>query len=781
MNRRLLPLVSVTVVAAALAWFSLWSWRGLIAEPHRFLIQALVGTVLVAVTGVLGRWRLRHWYLVLPIQLFVVFLWLQQRLSGRGGLMAWIPTPAGIAHAARVVVNGAQEVNTYPSPVTPHHVNAAGYLVAVAMLVVLGVDLLACGLRRAPWAGLPVVVALTVPISVLDQGLSAFVFLLTALLFVLLLATEESDRVRAWAQQPERGRRDSATVVDSSSSVRSAALRVGLITAAGALILPVLVPVTHGFLGNGNGAGDGPGRHDPIKLVNPIIDLHRDLISQNHVPLLNVRTDDRDPGYVRLTVLDEFDGTHWKPSERNLPAANRAGGALPRPPGLTVNAPGTSAEWTLELTPEFHTAWLPAPYPLTALRPADGDWRFDARTMDFANVDDHTPVGLAYTLTAFHPAIDPADLDSAPQAPRALVKAMTALPGKIPPVVEDTARTVTESGTTAYQKAVLLQDWFRRSGGFVYSLTPDTGSATDALVRFITTDKVGYCEQFAAAMAIMARSLGIPARVVVGFLAPEDAGYAGAGTYLYTSDALHAWPEIYFPGSGWVRFEPTPSTRTGRAPAWTVPAARPTTSASPTPTSTSTDLLPAHAPTPENRTSTPASRQGGSTAAAWGVALLVLLLVGLIPGLVRRRQRHRRLRPAPSRPADAVALGLWTELLATADDLGIVTPEARSVRRVAHALAAWVGTGVVEIGRLDELVTFVERARYGRAFIVEPSVLAEMEGVVRQWSELLRDSVSGGRRIVAKVAPRSVWMRRDAADLGIDLNTPQQVGAGEVR
>ena len=82
----------------------------------------------------------------------------------------------------------------------------------------------------------------------------------------------------------------------------------------------------------------------------------------------------------------------------------------------------------------------------------------------------------------------------------------------------------------------------------------------DLLAAFVTNDRVGYCEQFAAAMAAMGRVLGIPSRVVVGFL---DGTTQESGRILYTSDDRHAWPEMYFTGVGWVRFEAD----TGLAPA----------------------------------------------------------------------------------------------------------------------------------------------------------------------------------------------------------------------
>ena len=81
----------------------------------------------------------------------------------------------------------------------------------------------------------------------------------------------------------------------------------------------------------------------------------------------------------------------------------------------------------------------------------------------------------------------------------------------------------------------------------------------------MTTDRVGYCEQYAAAMAVMARSLGIPTRVAVGFRSAVRSG----DEYVYRSHQMHSWPEIYFPHTGWLPFEPTPGAAGGAVPSYT--------------------------------------------------------------------------------------------------------------------------------------------------------------------------------------------------------------------
>src|SRR5690606_28639518 len=101
-----------------------------------------------------------------------------------------------------------------------------------------------------------------------------------------------------------------------------------------------------------------------------------------------------------------------------------------------------------------------------------------------------------------------------------------------------------------------------------------------------------YCEQFAASMAIMARSLGIPARVAVGYMPGSN---VGDNTWEVKVHDAHAWPELYFEGFGWIRFEPTPSQQTGSPPSWTESAQAPAPAPSPT-TETSRPNQPSNDP-----------------------------------------------------------------------------------------------------------------------------------------------------------------------------------------
>ncbi|TLY45165.1 MAG: DUF3488 domain-containing protein, partial [Nitrospirae bacterium] len=123
------------------------------------------------------------------------------------------------------------------------------------------------------------------------------------------------------------------------------------------------------------------------------------------------------------------------------------------------------------------------------------------------------------------------------------------------PRVAVLAREVTSAASTPYGRARAIEQHLRRS--YQYSLDVGTTVSADPVEDFLFTRKTGYCEHYATAMVVLLRTLGIPARLVTGFLpgAWNDFG----NYYTIRQQDAHAWVEVYFPRSGWVTFDPTPS------------------------------------------------------------------------------------------------------------------------------------------------------------------------------------------------------------------------------
>lgn len=739
-------LFGTALLAQLTGWTALVSWGGLVTSPSRYLVPALLLGSLIAVVG--AGLRLLRWptYAVAVTQLGMLAVFFHTRFAGDAALGSVLPTRASVAHLLDVLHTGSGALNDYVAPVAvqPHATAALLLLCSVGLL--WSVDLLACGLGRIPLAGLPILFTLTVPISILADGVSWLVFVATSLLFLRLLGGEELARARHWRTHSEADH--------SPRSIEPLARRqwqIGTTVVALALFVPFLVPVAHLFDRPGGGGSGGPGPGDSVTVANPFIDMRRDLTARTHTPLVRARTDATDTGYLRLTVLDQFTGSQWRPAPRQVRNEDSANGKPLIIPGEGANLTGTKTSWRLSLDSQFSTQWLPLPYPVSAVK-APGEWRYDPTTLDFTYVGTGSVSGIDYSATGFVPQVDGTALDRAGRAPKEIRSLMTALPPDLPQVLRTRAEEVTRGATTDYAKAVKLQDWFRSGGGFRYSTQTRAGSGMALLARFVTDDRVGYCEQFATAMATMGRTLGIPSRVAIGFLSGEK---AADGQIVYTSDDLHAWPEMFFAGTGWVRFEPTPAQRSGATPDYTrqdVHPIAPTQSGSATPSARPSTAIPNRVP----ETPTSSGTQGStSNQAPLVIAIgLLLLLLGGVPYLARRQQRRTRLRSevAPRELAE----GAWAELQASAQDIGLGWAPGRSAREQAGALAGVVQATPDQLDQLEDLVGFVERGRYAATVPADPQTRAGVVHAVTTWAQLIHHNAGRWGALRARVLPRSV-------------------------
>jgi transglutaminase-like putative cysteine protease len=731
------------LLGVAAGWLATFAWSGMVREPLTFLLpMGMVGVAMALAGSGLRVLRLPA-YVVAIAQALVGLFGLNLIFAARESFLGLIPTDDSLREVFYVIGNGAATLNAYAAPVAVNPTHTRAFLMACGLLVLFSIDVIAFGLRRPPLVALPLLVTLSIPVSILNEALALPVFAGVALLFLRLVATEHIDRMRSWGQEPGEA---ASSWVTTLWKVSVTAIVVALVAAP---FIPVADLLDRQDQGPGGDGVSGASRFQ-LTTVNPFIRLRRDLIAQTNTPLLYADTDARETGYIRTTVLDQFTDDEWRPSARDLPSENRADGEFPSPPGLAPGVAGDTDEWSMRMAPEFATTWLPLPYPIRKLS-VDGAWRFDSRTLDVAYVGGAPAPDLRYRATSFTPNVTAPLLNGAIGAPARVRAAMTAVPDNLPEVVRQRAEEVTAGATTDYQKAVALQDWFRQDGGFTYSLEQRSGSGMDLLADFITDDRIGYCEQFAAAMAAMGRTLRIPSRVAVGFL---DGTPQPDGTILYTSDDRHAWPEMYFSGVGWVRFEPTPGQRAGATPSWTRQDVN-----APDPAS-----APSASPAPARGADAAAGadeEQGsdGTVAVPWWPAGLagLLVLVGVLPGVVRRAQRRRRL--APDDPVH-LAEGAWAELRATALDLGLTWPDQRSPREQARTVVEQVPEREPEdVTSLEGLLVQVERGRYGRAgavTTVDPEARAHTVETVESWRRRMLASVDRKRGWRGRVWPVSV-------------------------
>lgn len=278
---------------------------------------------------------------------------------------------------------------------------------------------------------------------------------------------------------------------------------------------------------------------------NPLVDVKARLVSPDTRPVLRVRSPR--PVYLRITSLDVYNGQReqWTNAGiRGVPVS----GPLPNEQPATIFEKITVTVTVSNVGPG--AVLVPAPYlPISVSGPPRKRFQYDPRVATLAlDRDVVLAPGDQYAITATIPAPPASDGVEAPRGGDG-----TQLPSGIPPQVGELARQISSSAgaVTPIQQALAIQDELRT---WTYSLEPAPGHNASAMVSFLASRK-GYCEQFAGTMAVMLRTLGIPARVAVGFTPGTP---TGNGQFVVTNANAHAWVEARFPRLGWIAFEPTP-------------------------------------------------------------------------------------------------------------------------------------------------------------------------------------------------------------------------------
>ncbi|MDR1189019.1 MAG: DUF3488 and transglutaminase-like domain-containing protein [Bifidobacteriaceae bacterium] len=601
---------------------------------------------------------------------------------------------------------------------------------------------------KAPAAtGLFVGLVGVVAVAFVHEGLPLTIFVPMILAYLLLLA------LTSGAAHPKWG----------APAVAALAATLGLVAG---LVTPGL-----GIGGLVTGQDRGPVY---IGGLNPLVDLGDDLRASPSTEALRY-TSGAGPIYLRLTTLSQFDGTTWSHQTGDQVVYSAGDGQFAPLPGADTGVPGTEAAINVEIT-DLNSEWLPAPYQPTGLRDVDGAMRVDQDDLTLTMTGGRTD-GQSYGVAAW--LADPGSEEARELAAvpltgteAELLEPYTWLPDDLPAVIGDTARQVAAragvEGADPMAQGMALENYFRESG-FVYSMSTPAREGYDGdsgvvVARFLEV-KAGYCVHFAAAMTLMARELGIGARVAVGYLPGNPVSRDGDVTqYSVAADRLHAWPELYVPGSGWVGFEPTvsraaPSGYESASPRPTAsnsvpPSASSTPSAS---ASASAAASPSAGASPSASAAAPAPGPSDRPAAAvawwvWSAAVFaVLVLAGAVPGLWRTLRRHRRL--------GGGLVAVWAEVGATAVDLGVGVPPWRTPAAMADQLVGVLEpAGQGDAARaLERLAAAVEAAAYAPPVGLPPEMdNAEARRAARSVIRGLRDSVAWRMRLVAWWSPRSL-------------------------
>ena len=409
-------------------WVALFSWSGMVAKPSDFLMPTLFVGLLMALAGSGLRMIRVAPYAVAAVQVVIALLSLNVLFAAGLSRLGVIPTMASVREVVRVIRSGASTLNTYSAPVEVNPTHTEAMLMVCGLAVLLSIDVIAMGLRKPPLVALPLLVTLSIPVSILNGPIALPVYVGTALLFLRLVATENLERFHAWGRE----------TTDGPQPVHATLWSISIVAVVVSLLAAPLIPVAD--LLDDTPGGEGPGGGGSayhLTSVNPFIRLRRDLVEKTHTPMVYAETKARSTSYLRTTVLDRFTDDEWRPSPRSLPSSNRADGTFPSPPGLAPRVTGAEDTWRFEFAPNFSSTWLPLPYPVRKLD-IDGSWRFDERTLDVAFVGGGPPQKLKYGVTSFTPSVTAKLLASSGARPPTKIQApMTSVPDVLPDVISD--------------------------------------------------------------------------------------------------------------------------------------------------------------------------------------------------------------------------------------------------------------------------------------------------------------------------------------------------------
>lgn len=684
-----------------------------ISADGRLFLDGLLMIAVVGVAGIVTRRLLPSDRGARLIQGVVTFVALVLLVMSEG-ITNPFTLPGVLDNAVRWTVESS-------APMGPN-LSVRVVTVSTVTLLAFVADQLSVSLASPAWALMPLGVLYLVPALALPSLVSFSSVFWLGLGYLLVLLADAANRSRALRFQ----------ALDGS---RWHLLLGGLISLLAAVLVAGLAGVFTPGIDPDRGApftGQGP-----VQMGDPALDLRRNLQQPVDRRVISYTTTRTGGAYFRMTSLPAFDegGFH-------LNAIDLFTGALPAPEGVPAGRPRFAVDVTVD---DFNAEWLPLPYAPAAFE-ASGDWRFDPVSLSVlasGPQQKRATNGLQYQATSVevNPSAD--ELAKAISGRPRDAETTADLPTDFPEEIIALARRVSERGNSDGAKAVLLQNYLR-SSAFTYSTEPAPGSGYAALTQFLLVDRTGYCEQFAASMAVMARAIGIPSRVAIGFLPGRRVG----DHYEINIRDMHAWPELYFAGLGWVSFEPTPGVAV--APAYTGERAQqpsPSPSASATPTPSAETEEPSAAPS-EVADDQPADETGATSDLSWLVWAgggLLLLAAGSAPALLRGARRRRRLRADVPRQAVSAA---WDEVRDSVWDAGQEWPKG-SARQIGDRVAEDLPPAAAEA--MGRVAVLVERSRYAEG--------VGATGALGDDVQRVRAGIAETRRPAwwRRVLPRSLW------------------------
>ncbi len=449
------------------------------------------------------------------------------------------------------------------------------------------------------------------------------------------------------------------------------AIAVGAGTLITAVLLPSLTSGPLRSLLDGEEPAAPPARQI---VLSPLVALPGQLQQNPELELFTVWSTER--SYWRLTALGDFNGLVWSLEE----TTGTVTGSLPTLEATSGPVSQTTQSYQIGA---LAAVWLPAAYQPMAFETSASSF-----TANFEPISSTLLVssgrrnadGLRYTVQSAVPRFDPAFLGALRNDPAAQPPGFLELPENLDPSLRELATAVTAGRDGPYNQALALQNWFRQN--FSYDLGVSPGHSSDRLETFLFNERRGYCEQFAGAFATLARTLGLPARVAVGFTPgiALETGTDDRVLYSVRGKHAHAWPEIFISGAGWVAFEPTPGRGAPGAETYTLVAEQQDSSTedsvpdSTPPPVANADPSPGP-PTSDPPIATPSDSDGSNSGATHlairigqvaGLVAAALALIGAVyvttTAALRHYQQRRRRRWAGS-DTRRNTLVAWEEIL----------------------------------------------------------------------------------------------------------------------
>ena len=495
-----------------------------------------------------------------------------------------LPTPDTATKAFEHLLDGWDVLNASPAPVVgvPGLVLAAGAALGICAFLA---DAAAFRLRSAGWAVAPAasIFGFTAAIGTGDAAVLHGALGCGAIGVAIVAIRLRSRRAEAWIEsEPGRG---TLAVARAAGATLLVAVAVGAVAgpalpgaraepwvdlerfeitdAAPWVDVPPPDPEPWADFATGGGAeslsappeGSGDG---PRVLVSPLVQVRSRLVDLSDVELFAVAVPSDERQYWRLTSLDEFDGDAWRARSQYEDASG------PLAATLDPSAVGPALSQTVTLT-GLGNSYLPVAFELRRVVDDGGvDMEYEAYSGSLIKTRRAALTGpgrFTYVVDSAVPEIgDPDRLrpSETSMLEEGFLSDNTQLPDDVRDLTRAEAERITEGARSDYHRALQLQDHFRLDGGFRYDLDVHS-EGIESLEDFLFETRAGYCQQFASAYAALARSIGLPTRVAVGFTWGEwDAERGADGAYVVRGKHAHAWPEVYFAGTGWVRFEPTP-------------------------------------------------------------------------------------------------------------------------------------------------------------------------------------------------------------------------------